>query len=166
MSHRLRVRRKERGGSDGVSGNDYRGARFSIDEEKRKRTKQKRRGRDGDYEDEERDTETRRNAVYALSVIGGRGERPSMWRTCCRCSLPVERAPRALLILARTSTGRYRERARNRSRSRRRCDSRHAKSHLWRDVCEGTAGFRAMEIGESLATRADANTHPISLNLS
>lgn len=90
----MRVRRKERGGSDGVSGNDYRGARFSIDDEKRKRTKQKRRGRDGDYEDEERDTETRRNAVYALSVIGGRGERPSMWRTCCRCSLPVERAPR------------------------------------------------------------------------
>lgn len=83
----------------------------------------------------------RRNAVYALSVIGGKGERPSMWRTCrcccccCCCSLPMERAGRC------------------RSQSRRRRDSRHAKSPMT-DVAVCERGFRAMEIGESLAESA------------
>lgn len=80
----------------------------------------------------------RRNAVYALSVIG-KGERPSMWRTCrcCRrcCSLPIEGAGRC------------------RSQSRHGRDSRHAKSPMTdAAVCE--RGFRAMEIGESLAESA------------
>lgn len=63
-----------------------------------------------------------------------------MWRTCrccCRrcCSLPIERAGRC------------------RSQSRHGRDSRHAKSPMTdAAVCE--RGFRAMEIGESLAESA------------
>lgn len=76
----------------------------------------------------------RRNAVYALSVIG-KGERPSMWRTCRCCSLPIEGAGRC------------------RSQSRHGRDSRHAKSPMT-DVAVCERGFRAMEIGESLAESA------------
>lgn len=98
--------------------------------ERRKRTKQRRRGRCRRTATMRTRKGTRRNAVYALSVIGGRGERPSMWRTCCCCccSLPVERAP----------ADEHGARARN--RSRRKSDSRHAKSP--REVCERTGGFR------------------------
>lgn len=71
----------------------------------------------------------------------GEGERPSMWRTC-----------RLLPSRPRSAAG-GRARGARGARSRRRRDSRHAKSDMptGRVVCD--RGFRAMEIGESWATR-------------
>ncbi|CAL1686381.1 unnamed protein product [Lasius platythorax] len=88
-------RRSRRGDGNG-SEND---PRLGIGEEEEAKLGRREDATAFDDERTRKGTE-RRNAVYALSVIGGKGERPSMWRTCrrcrcyCCCSLPVERAGR------------------------------------------------------------------------
>lgn len=127
MCRGVTLRRKRRG-----DGNDRGTIRLNIGEEEEAKLGRREDATAFDDERTRKGTEWR-NAVYALSVIG-KGERPSMWRTCrccCCCSL-LERA------------------GRSRSQSRRRRDSRHAKSPMT-DVAVCERGFRAMEIGESLA---------------